>query len=63
MAVPAASALVAQLGGEIQALMQRLGDNRIDPDEARDTLADLVLLRRRLDDLEAACIATIGGGA
>lgn len=61
-AVPAASALVAQLGGEIQALMKRLGDNRIDRDEARETLADIVLLRRHLDDLEAACIATIGGG-
>lgn len=62
-AVPAVTALVAQLGGEIQALMKRLGDNRIDRDEARETLADIVLLRRRLDDLEAACIATVGAGA
>jgi len=61
-AVSAASSLIAQLGGEIQALMQRLADGRIDAQEARDTLAEIVLLRRRLDDLEAACIAILGGG-
>lgn len=62
-AVPAATTLVAQLGGEIQAIMARLADGRIDRGEARDTLAEIVLIRRRLDDLEAACIATLGGGA
>lgn len=61
-AVPAAASLIAQLGGEIQVLMQRLADGRIDAQEARDTLAEIVLLRRRLDDLEAACIAILGGG-
>lgn len=61
-AVSAAASLIAQLGGEIQVLMQRLADGRIDAQEARDTLAEIVLLRRRLDDLEAACIAILGGG-
>jgi hypothetical protein len=61
-AVAAAASLIAQLGGEIQSLMQRLTDGRIDAKEARDTLAEIVLLRRRLDDLEAACIAILGGG-
>lgn len=60
-AVPAATALVAQLGGEIQSLMKRLGDGLIDQDEARDTLADIVLVRRHLDDLEAACAVIAGG--
>jgi hypothetical protein len=62
-AVSAATSLIAQLGGEIQALMKRLVDNRIDPKEARDTLAEIVLIRRRLDALEAACIAILGGRA
>jgi hypothetical protein len=61
-AVPAATTLVAQLGGEIQAIMARLADGRIDRDEARDTLAEIAPLRRRLDDLEAACTAILGGG-
>jgi hypothetical protein len=61
-AVAAAASLIAQLGGEIQSLMQRLTDGQIDAREARDTLAEIVLLRRRLDDLEAACIAILGGG-
>lgn len=61
-AVAAAATLIAQLGGEVQSLMQRLTDGRIDAQEARDTLAEIVLLRRRLDDLEAACVAILGGG-
>lgn len=60
-AVPTATALVAQFGGEIQALMRRLGDGLIDQDEARDTLADIVLLRRSIDDLNAACVVIAGG--
>jgi hypothetical protein len=60
-AVPAATALVAQLGGEIQALMKRLSNSHIDQGEARDTLADIALLRRSLDDLEAACAVIAAG--
>lgn len=58
--IAAATALLASLGGEVQALAQRLGDGRITIDEAKATLAELPGLRLRIDELEAACHATVG---
>jgi hypothetical protein len=49
------------MGGAIQALMQRIADQRMDVDEAKQTYADIARMTSQLDALSAACLALTEG--
>lgn len=55
--------LVAAMGGEIQALVERVADQRIDRAEAQDTYNEASRLRHLLEQLQASCLTITEGEA